>query len=85
MYGDRVITLHGGPMHGRQMQIPTGLDHIHVAAPAKLNAALFREMLEHPTQAVEMAEVKQGIYSQVTHQGYHSDFEWDGWLNHDHG
>lgn len=68
----KTVQLHGGPWHGQEIAIPTGQDHFHIMGPSK------------PLEGDEIVPVREGIYSQVAGPRHTHDFEWDGWVSHDH-
>lgn len=71
-----VITVHGGPWHGRITSIPDGRDHFHILQPTGEP----RDMVDDPEATIETLPIKEGMYSRV---GSTHDFEWDGWRSHD--
>lgn len=74
------IRLHGGPWHGRTVEIPDNRDHFHIIEPVEEIARYF---INAPTEseAFETAQTREGTYSRV--QGYPGNYEWDGWRSHD--
>ena len=74
----RVVRLHGGPWHGRIVQVQDDRDHFHIIEPV----AVVRDLTEidENTQP-ERVETREGMYSIV--KGSPTDYEWDGWRSHD--
>lgn len=73
-----VVKLHGGPMHGKKMELPDDQQHFHIAGPAPMPADFDKDGELDMSQPVPY---KEGMYSRVT--GSPDDFEWDGWRGHD--
>lgn len=69
----KAVTLHGGPWHGRRMNIPSDWVHIHIARTLD-NPALYDGTDDKDVPEIS---VRHGRYSSVAFQP--NDFEWDGW------
>lgn len=70
----RVVRLHGGPYHGKQVEIVDNRDHIHVVVYEK------PQLTEQPDSPAPLPS-REGMYSQVQYAP--NDFEWDGYRTHD--
>jgi hypothetical protein len=66
---DKVVQLHGGPMHGQRVTVQEEWNHFHITEPPSPAALAFPSETPVP--------VRKGTYSQVAYQP--RDFEWDGW------
>jgi hypothetical protein len=75
--GTRIIKLHGGPMHGKKIELPDDQDHFHIAGPADVPDDFVLSAADMTAQV----PYKEGMYSKVI--GHADDFEWDGWRGHD--
>jgi hypothetical protein len=73
----RIVTLHGGPMHGKKISIEIDQDHFHIAGALE---AEFPQSGDDPQDPVAIP-FREGMYSKVF--GYPNDFEWDGWRTHE--
>lgn len=63
----KMVSLHGGPWHGRSIVVPDEADHFHI-----------QQQIE-PTGDSPLVQIKEGTYSVV--RGNPADFEWDGYVN----
>jgi len=68
------VVLHGGPLHGRHLQIPDDMRCVTVEQPPENPF----EFLDHPEH--ETVPSRTGHYSAVA--GSPEAFEWDGWRPH---
>jgi hypothetical protein len=75
----REVKLYGGPMDGKTVGIPDGVDHIHVLG-AEINRGGFVAGPTDIAAALEPITTKEGIYSQVSGYNNEDNFEWDGWI-----
>jgi len=71
---DRVVSLWGGPWHGRRVAIQPGVDHLHITGTYEKPGNFTMEEAEGKPKMVPQQE---GTYSIVN--GLANDFEWDGW------
>jgi hypothetical protein len=74
----KIVKLHGGPMHGKKIELENGQDHFHVAEPVQLPEDFYAG--GGPDPAITEVPFREGMYSQVA--GCPEDYEWDGWRTH---
>lgn len=72
MHAKRVL-LHGGPYHGKVVDVPEQNDHFHIMGMIPKGTAFGVE---------GHVETREGTYSQVSGPNNRNDFEWDGWVSH---
>jgi hypothetical protein len=73
----QTIDLHGGPWHGRTVELPDGQDHFHIVGPMDLPVDYTAESAD---MEIGQVHTREGMYSRVCRS---RNFEWDGWLSHD--
>jgi len=68
----QVVTLHGGPWHGRTSTLEDSRsNHFHIQSVST-------KQLDE--SGAESLQARNGMYSRV---GKTEDFEWDGWVDHE--
>lgn len=67
------VQLHGGPWHGRSIEIQNGMGHFHIKGQLPERREWREELGEFP----EPVPTRVGTYSAVLYS--QGDFEWDGW------
>lgn len=67
----KIVALHGGPYHGRAVEIPNMEESFTCEAVGEYNIKEFFE-----TSALESLKVRTGTYSRI--RGKFREFEWDG-------
>lgn len=78
-YRTKTVHLHGGPWHGRVVNLVAEADHFHVMGMDP--SSLLRGIIEDQDNPAEI-DTREGTYSQVSGPNYRNDFEWDGWVSH---
>ncbi len=75
----KTVRLHGGPYHGRTVDIPADHNHFHIVGMNP--ASLLRGITEDQDNPANI-ETREGTYSQVSGPNNRNEFEWDGWVSH---
>ncbi|QWS69714.1 hypothetical protein SEA_WILLIAMSTRONG_47 [Microbacterium phage WilliamStrong] len=72
----KLVTLHGGPMHGQQVGVPEGANHVHIRGFSPRTA----RFITSEATTNDTMPIRDGIYSSA--HGSATEFEWDGWKDH---
>lgn len=74
----KIVKLHGGPWHGKKVELPSDQNHFHIAGPTDEVIEYFNPDTISPEATVPYRE---GMYSAA--HGSTEDYEWDGWRGHE--